>query len=362
MRQPIAVDLFCGAGGLSLGLKQAGFQTILANEIEQDFASTFLANHPETSLLVRDVHEVDFGREMKGLGLKPGDFDLLAGGPPCQGFSTVGKKDVDDPRNSLFQQYLRAVHELSPKIILFENVSGFKLLYNGRMFSKLLENLDSMGYSTASSVLDAVWFGLPQYRQRTIVVGWKSRCSFRFPEPTNGFGFLVDKPYVTLMEAISDLPPLRPSEERHEYLVPAENDFQKSIRSDCTELTEHACANYGERMRRILSLIPPGGTVDDLPLELRPKSYFRNTYARLLPNRPAPTITRNFGTPSSSRCVHPYQDRALSTREGSRLQGFPDDYVFIGSKGSKNLQIGNAVPPVFGALLGNAIKSQLLEG
>ena len=118
---------------------------------------------------------------------------------------------------------------------------------------------------------------------------------------------------------------------------------------------DHLCSRYGERMRLVMSKVPPGGSIMDVPEDLRPKGYFKNTYARLLPHQPAPTVTRNFGTPSSSRCIHPFQDRALSTREGARLQGFPDSFVFRGGKGSKNLQIGNAVPPMLAEAIGRRI-------
>ncbi len=160
---------------------------------------------------------------------------------------------------------------------------------------------------------------------------------------------------MTLMEAISDLPALKSHDSSDSYLLPPQNPYQELMRDGCTKLTEHNSANYGEKMREILSLIPEGGCVNDLPERLRPKSYFSNTYARLVPDQPSPTVTRNFGTPSSSRCVHPFQNRALSTREGARLQGFPDSYQFVGSKGSKNLQIGNAVPPIFGEIIAKAI-------
>lgn len=119
----------------------------------------------------------------------------------------------------------------------------------------------------------------------------------------------------------------------------------EAMRIGTTSLAEHNSTNYRDKMRTILSLLPPGGSVENLPISLRPKSSFKNTYARLIPTEPSPTVTRNFGTPSSSRCVHPFQNRALSTREGARLQGFPDRYLFTGGKCSKNLQIGNAVPP-----------------
>jgi DNA (cytosine-5)-methyltransferase 1 len=134
------------------------------------------------------------------------------------------------------------------------------------------------------------------------------------------------------------------------------------MRQQASSLSEHNSSNYGAKMREILRLIPSGGSIEDLPEHLRPKSYFKNTYARLLPDRPSPTITRNFGTPSSSRCVHPYQARALSTREGARLQGFPDHYEFCGSKGSKNLQIGNAVPPIFGEIIAKEILKSAQKG
>jgi len=351
-----AVELFCGAGGLGIGLKNAGFDIVLANEIESDFAKTFSINHPETLVINKDIHEIDFEKEAANLGIDR--ISLLSGGPPCQGFSTVGSKNKKDPRNSLFYEYLRAVNELRPDYILFENVSGFKSLYEGEAYRQLTRELDALGYDLNGGVLDASDFGLPQIRHRTIIVGWKKGLSpVSIPNPTHCEGdniFNLPRK-LTLIDAISDLPPLKSGESRDYYGAPPLNEYQKSLRAGCSILTEHNASNYGEKMQRILELIPAGGTVNDLPEHLRPQSYFANTYARLFPDRPATTITRNFGTPSSSRCVHPYQNRALSTREGARLQGFPDDYQFYGSKVSKNLQIGNAVPPIFGEVVAKEI-------
>lgn len=350
MNRPIAVELFSGAGGLSIGLEKAGFKIVLANEIENDFATTFKLNHPETKVLCDDIHNINFKDEVENLGISK--IDLLSGGPPCQGFSTVGSKNEKDPRNSLFYEYLRAVKELNPSYVIFENVSGFKNMYDGKAYNTLISELRELGYDSHSAILEASDFGLPQIRKRTIVVGWKKgRCSVCLPYPTHSLGQnlfgLKDK--LTLMDAISDLPKLSANDSISCYSLPPQNLYQEDMRKGMREkaLTEHNSSNYGEKMLEILSLIPAGGSVNDLPERLRPKKYFANTYARLLPDQPAPTITRNFGTPSSSRCVHPYQNRALSTREGARLQGFPDSYLFYGSKTSKNLQIGNAVPPVF---------------
>jgi DNA (cytosine-5)-methyltransferase 1 len=351
-----AVELFSGAGGLGCGLKKAGFEIVLANEIEPDFAKTFSLNHPETMVLNRDIHSIDFAEVLAELG-KP-KISLVSGGPPCQGFSTVGSKNRQDPRNSLFYEYLRAVSEICPDYVLFENVSGFKSLYSGEAFSRLILELEALGYDSASGVLDASDFGLPQVRHRTIVIGWrKGLPPVAMPIPThcqmeNIFALPLK---MRLMDAISDLPALGCGESSDTYASPPLNNYQTLMRHSCSQLTEHNVANYGEKMQEILRLIPAGGCVNDLPQKLRPQSYFANTYARLYPDRPAPTITRNFGTPSSSRCIHPYQNRALSTREGARLQGFPDSYRFHGSKISKNLQIGNAVPPIFGEVVANAI-------
>ncbi len=352
-----AIELFAGAGGLSLGLEQAGIDVVLANEIEPDFAKTYALNHPTTRVINDDIHNIDWESELCEIG----KIDIVSGGPPCQGFSTVGSKNIKDPRNSLFYEYIRCVASARPSYVLFENVSGFKRMYGGAAYSALLEELTCLGYETNSAILEASDFGLPQKRQRTIVVGWKKGLpKVCLPEPiySNCPDMFSREKKVSVWDAISDLPEIGANDSSAVYAAPPLNDYQKKIRSDCNVLTEHSSANYGEKMREILSLVPEGGSVEDLPVRLRPKSYFKNTYARLWPNECSPTITRNFGTPSSSRCIHPFQNRALSTREGARLQGFPDSYVFTGGKGSKNLQIGNAVPPLFGKIIAQEILKQ----
>ena len=355
-----AVELFAGAGGLSIGLERAGIHVVIANEIMPDFAATLAANHPNTNVINDDIHKIDFKEELRKLGLE--SVDVLSGGPPCQGFSTIGAKNRQDPRNSLFYEYLRAVAETNPKYTIFENVSGFKRMYGGFAYETLVRELGELGYETKCQILNAADYGAPQIRYRTIVLGWKRGLpALDFPVPTNGAKAGL-RPYLTLMEAISDLPQIGAGESADRYATPPQNEYQKRMRGNQKKLLEHNAANYGEKMQEILRIIPEGGSVSDLPMRLRPKSAYCNTYARLLPNEPSPTITRNFGTPSSSRCVHPYQPRALSTREGARLQGFPDDYKFIGGKQSKNLQIGNAVPPILGEAIATVVVSALRNG
>lgn len=352
-----AVELFAGAGGLSIGLERAGISVVIANEIMPDFAKTLAANHPNTDVINEDIHTINFQEELKKLGLD--SIDVLSGGPPCQGFSTIGAKNRQDPRNSLFYEYLRAVAETKPKYTIFENVAGFKRMYNGFAYETLVKELSDLGYETKCQILNAADYGAPQVRFRTIVLGWKRELEpLDFPIPTHGNKKEL-LPYVTLMEAISDLPELHTGQTLSHYATPPQTEYQKWIRGEEEILTEHNASNYGEKMQEILRVIPEGGSIKDLPQHLRPKSGYANTYARLLPNEPSPTITRNFGTPSSSRCVHPYQARALSTREGARLQGFPDSYKFVGGKQSKNLQIGNAVPPILGEAIARMVRKAL---
>ena len=352
-----AVELFAGAGGLSIGLERAGIHVVIANEIMPDFAATLAANHPNTNVINEDIHKINFRDELQKLGLA--SVDVLSGGPPCQGFSTIGSKNRQDPRNSLFYEYLRAVSETNPKYTIFENVSGFKRMYDGFAYETLVKELSELGYETKSQILNAADYGAPQIRYRTVVLGWRRGLPpLDFPSPTNGEKEGL-RPYLTLMEAISDLPPIGAGESSSNYATPPQNEYQRKMRGEQEVLLEHNAANYGEKMQEILRIIPEGGSISDLPMRLRPKSAYCNTYARLLPNEPSPTITRNFGTPSSSRCVHPFQPRALSTREGARLQGFPDNYIFVGGKQSKNLQIGNAVPPILGEAIATIVRAAL---
>jgi len=360
LKKLIGIDLFCGAGGFSLGLSRNNIEIVMANEIEKDFAKTFELNHPKARMLNEDIHNIDFKKELKKIGYK--SIDILCGGPPCQGFSTVGSKNKKDKRNSLFWEFLRAVNETNPKAVIFENVAGFRSLYNGKAYETLINELKSIGYNVFSDILNAADYGLPQYRKRTIVVGVTKGCSFEFPKiikPEKKI--LFEDKYLTVMSAISDLPKLNVGEEKKNYSCKPKNEYQKKMRGKAKVLTEHNCSNYGKKMQKIISLVPPKGDISDLPISLRPKKYFNNVYARIDPTKPSPTITRNFGTPSSTRCIHPFQNRALSTREGARLQGFPDEFIFCGSKTSKNLQIGNAVPPMLGEVIGKQIKKSLKD-
>lgn len=360
MNQFNAIDLFSGAGGLALGITKAGFNVVIANELEKDFCLTYEKNHPKTKVIREDVGKLDFKLELQNIGFMD-KIHLVFGGPPCQGFSTVGKKEESDPRNILFNEFVRVIGDLKPDFVLFENVSGFKKMYSGRMFDKLCSELDKLKYEFKYSLLNARDYGLPQSRNRTIIVAYQNK--FKFEMPTSEYAeapnMFQKKVFRTLKDAISDLPEIGHGEVAEHYATPPQNDFQEEMRNGMKKLTEHIAPNHGESLLNVLKKVPYGGSILDVPMELRPKSYFANTYARLVWEKPAPTMTRNFGTPSSSRCIHPNSDRGLTTREGARLQGFPDSYMFVGSRISKNLQIGNAVPPILGRVLGKCIFNSL---
>ena len=232
------IDLFCGAGGFSLGLSRNNIEIVLANEIEKDFAKTFELNHPKTKMLNEDIHNINFKYELKKIGYK--SLDILCGGPPCQGFSTVGSKNKKDKRNSLFWEFLRAVNETSPKVVIFENVSGFKSLYNGQAYETLIYELESIGYRVFSDVLNTADYGLPQFRKRTIIVGISKGYSFNFPKIIKSKKKnLFEDEYLTVMSAISDLPKLSIGEEKNNYLSKPKNNYQKKMRGNVKILTEH---------------------------------------------------------------------------------------------------------------------------
>jgi DNA (cytosine-5)-methyltransferase 1 len=359
------IDLFAGAGGLSYGFSHdKDFQIVVANEIEYDMAQTYSLNHPTVKVYNFDIKDFGHNNLKKDFGIEKGDIDLIVGGPPCQAYSTVGKRLLNDPRGQLFQEYYRLLKELKPKTFIFENVKGLLSMSKGELFKTIISLFESLGYKIYHKVLNSADYGVPQIRKRIIIVGTKLNNKYFFPEPTHSSNsnlFSTNlKPYLTLAEAISDLPFIKSGEENFEYASEPKNDFQKLMRKNAPKkLMDHSAPKNNKKLVKIMELLPDGGTPEDLPDELRPKSGFKNTYCRLWWNRPSTTITRNLSTPSSSRCIHPKAPRPLTTREGARIQCFPDDYIFYGSRSSKNLQIGNAVPTFLSIALKNSIKQHL---
>lgn len=364
------MDLFCGVGGLSYGFAHDdNFEIVAANEILPNMAKAYSLNHPAAKVYVEDIKDFCAEKIEKDLNVKASEIDIIVGGPPCQAYSTVGKRLIDDPRGKLFQEYYRVLKEFNPKLFLFENVKGLLSMQGGELLETIISLFESLGYKVQYKLLNAADFGAPQIRERVIIIGSKLKNNFQYPSQTHyGAEESPDlfskglKPHLTLEEAISDLPFIKSGEESFEYAVEPQNEFQEKMRMNAPKkLMDHNAPNNNAKLVKMMKLLPDGGTPEDLPKELRPTSGFKNTYCRLWWNRPSTTITRNLSTPSSSRCIHPKAPRSLTTREGARIQCFPDSYKFYGSRSDRNLQIGNAVPTVLSNALAGAILSNFKQ-
>ncbi len=364
------IDLFSGVGGLSYGFaNNDSFEIVAANEILPNMAKAYSLNHPTVKVYVEDIKYFNSEKVEKDLGIKTSEIDLIIGGPPCQAYSTVGKRLIDDPRGKLFQEYYRVLKEFDPKVFLFENVKGLLSMQNGQLLKTIVSLFESLGYKVKYKVLNAADYGVPQIRERIIIFGSKLNSEFEYPEQThyntenknNLFNNKL-KPYLTLEDAIGDLPFIKTNEEAFEYTSEPKNEFQKLMRKNAPKkITDHNSPKNNTRLITIMELLPDGGTPEDLPESLRPTSGFKNTYSRLWWKKPSTTITRNLSTPSSSRCIHPKTPRPLTTREGARIQCFPDSYQFYGSRSDRNLQIGNAVPTLLSVALANSIADLFIK-
>lgn len=334
----VALDLFCGCGGLTLGLKRAGFQVVGAVDNDSLSVKTYKANHPEVEVWERDVRGLKISSVKRKLKLRKGALDLLAGCPPCQGFSTMrtlnGARSVKDPRNDLLMEFLRFAEELRPKAVMMENVPG---LAADRQFKRFLKRMEASGYVGSYRILNATDYGVPQRRRRLIyVAGLKQPADFAKP----------GKKKKTVRDAIGGLRPAGKSGD------PVHDVPER-------------------RSRKVLDLIKKipknGGSRTDLDNEDQLKCHkecdgFSDVYGRMAWDEPAPTITSGCFNPSKGRFLHPVQHRAITLREAALLQGFPKRYKFptVDKKEATALMIGNALPPEFIRRHASAIKRTAL--
>lgn len=344
-----ALDLFCGAGGLSFGLVGAGFRVVGALDSWDVAVRTYQRNftHPVFLEDIRRIRACDF---LARTGWNGSEIDLIAGGPPCQGFS-VQRIGVDhDDRNDLIFEFARFVSEIKPRMFLMENVPGL-LGKRGTEFAARFEAiLSEEGYVVKNVRINAAEYGLPQIRKRIFYYGWlRSRIPrFRFPNSTH-----TEAQFRTVREVIGDLPPAVAFK-----VLRANSDDPLHRQTRLSPLNV-------ERLR----LIPPGGGFEDLPVSMRVNCHKRGAdkighryvYGRLSPDRPASTITARFDSFTRGKFAHPSEDRNITLREGARLQSFPDHFVFVGSQEDIAALIGNAVPPLMASVIGSAIHNQLTE-
>jgi DNA (cytosine-5)-methyltransferase 1 len=365
-------DLFCGAGGFSHGFTQTGsFEVVLGLDIRPSSVETFKANHPNALTLCGDIRDTRVRTVAKSLG---GRLDVVIGGPPCQGFSSIRPfraTNEDDRRNNLFKQFVVFVQHFRPKFVVFENVVGLLHHKRGQTLSAIQQSVEALGYKTHAEVLNAAHFGVPQKRERVVLIGRRGSRPPRFPQPTHYYDgrsmagrrsatqlplFSLDlQRAVTVADAIFDLPPVPAGGGATAYLADAPlSEYARARRKNAGSLTLHSSTAHTPRM---LEIIRRAGTNRWALPDGMTTSGFSSCYSRLTADEPSTTITVNFVHPASNRCIHPVQDRALTPREGARLQSFDDDFEFRGSRTEIIKQIGEAVPP----LLGRAIAEALLD-
>ncbi len=378
-----SIDLFAGAGGLSCGLGMAGFTPIFANELVEAHANTYQVNNENTVVITGDIRQVCESNLKRMLELKKGELDLLAGGPPCQGFSVNAPiRDLDDERNHLFKDFLRVASKLLPKAILIENVPGIVSLGRGTVVQQIYKELEKLGYSVNHKILFAGHYGVPQTRFRTIIIAIKGKFNISFPEPeynskavANFAGarelcinvpplFSQDLlPQTTVYDAISDLPTIGGGSKNPpmKYLKKAEGNYQKVLRKGSKIIYNHSCNRLGKINLERLPYIPQGGNWTNIPHEMLPKGMQRarrsdhtKRYGRLHPEGMCSTILTKCD-PHWGAFIHPNQDRVLSIREAARIQSFPDTYHFTGSLPQQYEQVGNAVPPFLAKKIGEEI-------
>jgi len=371
--KPITISLFAGAYGLDLGLEKAGFQTVSLVEIEPDATKTISLNRPHLSpcAVPRDICQVNAETLLQEAGkllgldrpLRSNEVDLVTGGPPCQPFSTAGKRgSVGDPRGSLFMEFIRIVDEIKPRFFIMENVKGLlsapirhrphdrrglgcppleSAEMSGAALQVILAEMKRIGYEVVYDLLNTADYGVPQCRERVIFIGYKSNDSVTFPLPTHSQKGTGKKPkWLTLREGLKDLVDPQPE------FVP-----------------------YSENRLKYLRLLTAGQNWRDLPSELKEAAMggaYKSEggkvgfYRRLAWEKPSPTVTTSPHQKATDMC-HPDELRPLSVRECARIQTFPDDWVFYGSTASKYRQIGNAVPVLLGKAIGEYLY-QIIKG
>lgn len=321
---------------------------LLASDHWEDAIVTYQHNMPDHQAVKADIRDLTVARLRKLLPEKP---DWIVGGPPCQGYSTVGKRNRSDPRNGLFLEFRKLVAGIKPKGFLIENVLGLKDM---SFEQEVAESFKELGYRVRFMVLTSADYGVPQLRRRVVFVGHKERGLFQGPPITHD-----SETYISVADAIFDLPELGPGQSLDRYTKPAKTPYQKLMRQPGDTLQGHIVSKHPEHLVRAISYIPDGGNRQSIPPKYQPRGGFHNSYSRLASWLPAVAITQNLGKPSGTRCIHPTQHRGLTTREGARLQSFPDGFHFIGGVTSQRLQVGNAVPPLLAQAVGEALQDTM---
>lgn len=369
-----AIDLFCGAGGLTEGFKAAGYEITFALDKDKDSYETYKKNHPKVDVVRASITDLTPEEIAERAG---GGVDVVIGGPSCQTFSTHGRRNAwvpkGDERNELWERMFEVVEHLQPRAFLMENVPGLLYWNKGKMADAIFERFEEIGFAVSKEILLAADYGVPQRRRRLFIVGLRAGRAFEFPVPTHMGGWRRDTldnweaerkgrgllRHLSVWEAIGDLPPIEGTGEvEAPYPEARLTAFARTMRVGSKRLRDHEINLLPEEHAKLVHHVPQGGTWRDIPPNLLPDRFRgmrrtdgANLVGRLDPNLPAYTITTQFNNVTTGCFTHPYADRALSVREGARLQTFPDRYEFVGSVTSRCRQVGNAVPPLLARVL-----------
>lgn len=343
---PVVVSFFTGCGGMCYGLKAAGFNIVAANELVEAYKDIYRLNFGDIPFLSNNICDVT-DEEIRQLMDQYGEIDIMAGGPPCQGFSLAGKRDISDKRNTLFEYYLQIASKIRPKIILMENVrllTSMKAPDGTLVKDKIISTFQSIGYTGTFHIVNAADYSVPQNRERVFFIGVRNDLDVPpvslTPTCSDSSGLFASlPPCFTFGDAVSDL----------EFLESGECSADDSL---------HKATRHPEHVIRWLYDVPQGRSAhDNAESDMRPPSGYNTTYKRQVWSRPGCTVTTNFTMISGCNNVHPIATRAITVREALRLQSFPDSFRFTGSSETIRTVIGNAVPP----LLAYHIARQLIE-
>jgi len=349
------LDLFAGCGGFSYGFQEAGFDVVLGIDNVKIALDTFKYNHKNSEVFLKDLSKDDNIKQIVDFLNNQGGVDIIIAGPPCQGFSLTGSRKENDERNKLFYSVFKIAKLLQtkPKAIIIENVPGLATLYKGKAKIEIEKKFNENGYIQNSQILYAPDFGIPQIRKRLFFIGLDkdNYNKFEFPK-----ALLNSTNYVTCEEAISDLPTLENDlgSEKMEYLTPPTSTYQKQMRKNSKFVYNHIGTKHTELVKSVISLVPEGGNHKDLPKGVGESRKFNEAWTRYHSKKPSKTIDTGH-----RNHFHYKFNRVPTVRENARLQSFPDNFIFLGTKTEQYRQVGNAVPPLLGFHIAKKLKEIL---
>lgn len=347
------LDMFSGCGGLSRGFQDAGFSVVLGIDNDEAALKTFRINHQGSVAHNIDLFSEDAINQIEWL-LEGQQLDVIVAGPPCQGFSLTGPRNFDDPRNKLYLRVFDAVERFRPKAFVIENVRGMASLYKGQVRDEIINRFSKLGYTVTYRVVCAADYGVPQLRHRLVFVGLRYEYGqFEFPP-----SYLDPEHYIGCYAAIGDLPSRECDlgVDVDYYSVAPFTEYQRMMRGSNSILYNHVATNHTELVKSVIAMVPPGGNHKDLPKGVGNTRNFNVAWTRYHPDRPSNTIDTGH-----RNHFHYKWNRVPTIREFARLQSFPDDFVFCGTKTQQNRQVGNAVPPLLGKAIAIQLKKYLIK-